>query len=139
MQRLINRLFHFERIDGHGAVERYLHRWTLLRLWGGRAVYLHHFVGSDWSGDLHDHPKSFLSVGLWGSYIEVTPDKPDGRTWRAPWIRWFPATHVHRLDVPRNCWTLVIVGRLCRQWGFHTADGWVPWKEYVRAHGGGKT
>ena len=136
LQQLIDRLFHFERIDGHGAVARYLHRWTLLRLPGGRALYLHHFVGSDWSRDLHDHPKGFLSIGLWGGYIEFTPARPDGRRWRAPWVRYFPATHIHRLEVPRNCWTLVYVGKLQRNWGFHTAGSWMPWDEYVRLYGG---
>ncbi len=148
MLQLINRLFHFERSDGNGATARYLHRWTLLRLWGGRAVYLHHFVGSDWSRDLHDHPKSFLSIGLWGSYIEERHGRLGWRRdergrivrrrYRAPWVRWFPATHIHRLDVPHNCWTLVIVGKQCRQWGFYTAEGWNPWDEYVRLHGGKK-
>lgn len=148
IQQFINRLFRFETIDRNGATERYLRRWTLLRLRGGRAVYLHHFVGSDWSGDLHDHPKSFLSVGLWGSYIEECHGRLGWwsdrrgqivrRRWRAPWVRRFRATHAHRLLLPEggNCWTLVYVGPLQRDWGFYTATGWMRWDEYVRAYGG---
>ena len=71
LQRLIDRVFAFERIDGDRCP--YLHRWRLASFGRKRFLYLHHFVGSDWSRDPHDHPKRFISIGLWGSYIEETP------------------------------------------------------------------
>jgi hypothetical protein len=118
-----------EEINGRERCPTYLYRWTLLKRtnWG---VYLHHFVGDDWSLDLHDHPKRFISVGLWGSYFE---DTPTGTTrYRAPWLRTFPAAHIHRLRVPsKNCWTLVIVLRAIRGWGFWHDGRFIAWRDYV--------
>ena len=151
LQRLIDLVFAFECIDGDRCP--YLHRWRLASFRSERRVYLHHFVGSDWSRDLHDHPKRFISIGLWGSYIEETPapvelklrngqivnegmSRPrNHRTWRAPWVRSFPAAHIHRLILPPGgtCWTLVFTGRETQAWGFYLPDGtWIEWMRYMR-------
>lgn len=150
MRDLLDRLFRLEEINGHGRCPTYLYRWTLFqpkrpaRLWRGFGIYLHHFVGDDWSRDLHDHPKRFISIGLKGAYVEETPRMDQygrayraftvDRTYRAPWIRTFPATHIHRLRLinRRPCWTLVVVLRSVREWGFWHNGEWLHWKEYVR-------
>ena len=126
----IDRVLKKESISGDGMCPTYLWRWTLLR-WKDRAVYLHHFVGDDWTRDLHDHPKRFISLGLWGRYVEETPNGE--RIWRAPWIRSFPATHRHRLRlIDRHpCWTLVIVLKNQRAWGFWHNGEWIPWRSYL--------
>jgi len=143
--RWLDRVFQREEMDGDGRCPTYLVRWTLLKLWGGRGLYLHHFVGDDWSLDLHDHPKRFVSFGLWGRYREGTPaDAGSGdvgelltgvqwRTYRAPWIRTFPARHIHRIELidGRPCWTAVLVLKTVRRWGFWSRGSWVPWREYV--------
>lgn len=142
--RLFERVFRHEAINGRCATDRYLERWTLLRLPGGRALYLHRFVGSDWSRDLHDHPKRFVSIGIRGGYVEETvrrirPRRSalERRQYRAPWIRSFPPHHRHRLRVtPQGCWTLVYVGRTERNWGFWRGRRWIRWDRYVRLYGG---
>lgn len=108
--KILDRLFgKAEEINGRNRCPTYLYRWVMLKTrWF--QVYLHHFVGDDWSLDLHDHPKRFISVGLWGWYIEETPFEPADSEWArlgpvrtkfsAPWIRTFPAHYVHRLTVP---------------------------------------
>ena len=137
--RLVDRIFRFENINGRCATDRYLHRWTLLVLPDGRALYLHHFIGSDWSRDLHDHPKRFFSIGLRGGYVE---ERLEGmallrRRYAAPWVRWFEPNHIHRLRVPpRGCWTLVYAGRTERDWGFWQSGRWVHWRRYVALFGG---
>jgi len=69
-------------------------------------LYIHHFLGHDWSQDRHDHSAAMISIGLYGSYEEETAEGT--RHWRAPWIRWFPATWTHRLQlVTPTVWTLV--------------------------------
>jgi hypothetical protein len=126
----MNLLFKSEEINGGNRCPTYLFRWTLVRTpWF--QVYLHRFVGEDWSRDMHDHPKRFLSVGLAGGYIEHTPNGQ--RDYDAPWIRSFPAKHIHRLTLGKNkeCWTLIIVGHASRPWGFWHLGRWIPWKEYV--------
>lgn len=128
--KLIDRIFKLEEINGKNRCPTYLYRWTFLQTrWFG--VYLHHFVGDDWSLDMHDHPKRFISIGLKGRYLEETPN---GTTpYVAPWVRTFPAHHIHRLRMigSSDCWTLVIVLRAVRQWGFWHLGKFVPWKTYV--------
>ncbi len=138
--KLIDKIFRKEEINGHEQCPTYLYRWTLLRLGKLCALYLHHFVGDDWALDFHDHPKRFVSIGLWGSYVEVTPAPKliSGvceDVYRAPWIRTFPATHKHRLRMiapGATCWTLVLVTRAVRPWGFWKDGQWMPWRAYVK-------
>lgn len=132
--RWLDRLFGAaEEINGANRCPTYLYRW---HIWNTRRlkVYLHHFVGDDWALDLHDHPKRFISIGLKGWYFE---DRPSGsgtirRKYQAPWFRSFPAQHIHRITVPsKSCWTLVIVLKTVREWGFWHDRKFVPWREYV--------
>lgn len=140
MDRLLTRLLGVEEINGANRCPTYLYRWTLFQprrprsLWRGFGIYIHKFVGDDWSHDLHDHPKRFISIGLRGAYIEETPNRPM-RIYRAPWCRTFPASHVHRLRLlvdRKPCWTLVIVLRAVREWGFWHDGRWIHWKDYVK-------
>lgn len=128
----LNRLFRREEINGGKRCPTYMFRWTLLKC-GSAGLYLHRFVADDWSRDLHDHPKRFISIGLRGQYCEETPH--GARVYRAPWIRSFPATHVHRISLVggEECWTLVIVLRAVRPWGFWHGGKWIPWREYVNS------
>lgn len=128
--KLLSKLFgQPEEINGAHRCDTYLYRWMIWNRTRNFKVYLHHFVGNDWSRDLHDHPKRFISVGLKGWYVEETPEGT--RVWSAPWIRSFPASHIHRLTVPsKDCWTLVIVLKTVREWGFWH-DGFIPWRQYV--------
>ena len=128
--RLIDRIFRLEEINGKGRCPTYLYRWTLFAC-QRFGIYLHHFVGDDWSRDMHDHPKRFISIGLWGRYLEQTPRGE--RIYRAPWARTFPADHIHRLRMidGGECWTLVIVLKATRQWGFWHIGRFIPWREYV--------
>jgi hypothetical protein len=146
-----------EEINGANRCPTYLWRWTVLKLRHGRGIYLHHFVNDDWSLDLHDHPKRlgiiyiipkvvmyiipkrFISIGLKGRYFEWTPDSAivgfgrKAREYRAPWIRSFPANYIHRLTVPeKSCWTLVIVLRAEREWGFWHNSEFIHWRQYVK-------
>ncbi len=152
IEKILNRLFRHEEINGANRCPTYLHRWTLFQprrpraLWRGFGVYVHKFVGDDWSRDLHDHPKRFISIGISGSYVEQTfrgsahecpCDRFDEHTiettYRAPWLRTFPAEHRHRLRLidARPCWTLVIVLRSVREWGFWHRGVFHHWRAYV--------
>lgn len=128
--RLLSRLFgEPEQINGRHRCPTYLWRWTVVSTRWAK-VYLHKFTGSDWSRDLHDHPKRFISIGLRGSYLEETPN--GFAEFSAPWIRTFPAHHRHRLSTPwGTCWTLVIVLRSVREWGFWHEGHFIHWHDYV--------
>jgi hypothetical protein len=136
IKTLVNHIFRLEEINGVDRCPTYLYRWTLLSMpWF--KIYLHHFVAEDWSLDLHDHPKRFVTIGLRGGYIEQTPAKGGKlfwyQYWKAPWIRSFPASHVHRIKLAdrEECWTLCIVFKAVRQWGFWPDGRWIHWREYV--------
>ncbi len=143
MKAWLDRVLNLEEINGRGICPTYLYRWTLFRCGSLFSIYLHKFVGDDWSLDYHDHPKRFWSIGLKGWYTEWTPcflvAHPAAyhlKTWRAPWFRTFPADHIHRLTGPTAespCWTLVIVGTAVREWGFWPLGAWVPWRRYVNS------
>lgn len=146
----VNRLLTFEEINGHGVCSTYLYRWTLLSTPLFK-IYLHHFVGDDWAIDPHDHPKNFLSIGLRGEYLEEVYRKDEKgdtylherKRWYAPWLRRFPANHIHRIEAhdTGGAWTICIVGRRVRNWGFVYIDylneinEWIDWKRYVKYHG----
>lgn len=169
-EHVLDYLLKREEINGAGRCPTYLIRWTLFQprrprgFWRGFGIYVHKFVGDDWSLDLHDHPKRFISIGLKGSYREWTPAsmttqdvyssangteiasgpvKPFGfgeamsaRVFQAPWLRSFPANHVHRIELlgdRRPCWTLVIVLTHTREWGFWHRGAFIHWKQYVHA------
>ena len=138
MRKWIDRLFCHEEIDGGKICPTYLHRWTLLKCGEAFSVYLHHFVGDDWALDPHDHPKTFTSIGLLGFYFEedyADLERPRTVLWMAPWFRKFQPEHRHRIWMPKggSCWTICIVGRPQREWGFwYHCEHWLPWKVYVK-------
>ena len=134
--KIIDRLFSREDLDGDGVCPTYMSRWTLIstRWFKG---YVHRFLGDDWAADPHDHPKRFISLGIWGWYYEDRFDS-DGnhqstKKYKAPWLRSFGANHVHRVRASEcgNTWTIVIVLKTQREWGFIQDGKWIPWEEYV--------
>lgn len=142
LRRLCERLFFYETMSGNGRCPVYLERWTLAEAFGC-GLYLHHFLGDDWASDPHDHPRRFVSLGLKGWYWEDVYQRPDPcvhrtvlastKKYTAPWLRSFPAAHLHRVRASEcgDCWTLVLVLWKCRPWGFVRDGIWTPFKEYV--------
>jgi hypothetical protein len=147
MHQLLNRIFGLaEEINGGHRCPTYMYRWTIAATRWGK-LYVHKFVGDDWSFDLHDHPKRFVSIGVCGRYWEAT--EKDGirkvQMFVAPWWRSFPAEHRHRIFLspgypneppPKPCWTLVWVGLTEREWGFWHEGSWMPWRDYVNGKDG---
>lgn len=108
---------------------------------GWFSARIHKILRSDKDRDLHDHPQDYCSIILRGGYYEVTPGPViDGdeqlwtqRRWYGPGSVLFRrAESPHRLILPgdRHTVSLFITGPRRREWGFHTPEGWVPWKEY---------
>lgn len=106
----------------------YMRRWTLRSPLG--MLRLHHILRSDDDRDFHDHPMDFVSLILWGSYIEHLPD---GRseTYRPGFLNIKQAEDLHRLELKsRSVWTFVVAGPIRRRWGFMTSDGWIDASKY---------
>lgn len=98
-------------------------------------VLWHRFVPNSHDRDAHDHPRSFVTLVLRGSYLDDSP--VDGMDLvRAPTIRFRRAEHAHVTYVgPEGCTTLVIMGSLRRPWGFLRDGRWWPWVAYERRYG----
>lgn len=111
----------------------YLLRWYVIPRNPWFNIYLHKFLRDDDDRALHDHPWWFISLMLWGQYVEVTDEGRSVRSAPEPW-RWFwgdrplafrPGIWRHRVELikippgtPIPCWTLIITGRRTRLWGF---------------------
>lgn len=98
-------------------------------------VYLHKLCRSDYDRALHDHPWPFISVVLCGGYDEVHDQTTDGSTvtvWhKAGSVLVRAAEWRHRFVLHRApVWTLVIVGRRQRRWGFWLPGGWCWWRQH---------
>lgn len=111
-----------------------MHRWTLLDLSAWKLL-VHHFLPNASDTDYHDHPRSFLTVVIYGGYTDRTP-------WgvvdalRAGSIRFRDAEHAHITTVgPRGCWTVVVMGPKRRKWGFWRDGKWWHWQAFEREFG----
>lgn len=94
-------------------------------------LYLHRFEGPDPRSTLHDHPWPFLSVVLRGGYIERRLDPETMEVDEAHEVRWINRLRTHDahaivrlLRVPT--WTLMVVGRRVRTWGYLEPAGYNP-------------
>jgi hypothetical protein len=125
------------RVDGE-PVARFL-KWTLVSTRYFR-IFFHKFNGPDWAIDPHDHPAAFVSVGLKGSYIEQVYDSGGKvlyeRQWRAPWIRFFPRNHIHRMSwvSPRGAYTLCFVTYWQREWGYLVDGKMIVYRDYIKRY-----
>lgn len=123
----------------------YLDRWGIQHARIG-GVLLHRMDAPDPGLDLHDHPWTFISIVLKGSYIEERAD-----TRNAPAIAAFNGEQrgiivgrrrgsarrmrldeCHRITHlgSRTVWTLVLHGPRRRKWGFYLAEGYMGEQEY---------
>lgn len=99
-------------------------------------VYLHHLKRSDFDRALHDHPWPFVSIMLKNGYVEEHDQTVDGTKVQVRHVAGNvilrPAEWRHRVivDEGHTAWTLVLVGRRARKWGFHLPDGWCWWRKH---------
>lgn len=123
-------------------------------------IYLHKFLRSD-ERTMHDHPWWFWSLVLCGWYIEHTPPmifeylyagKRERCIEQGKAIRRYvgslvyrPAKWAHRVELPVSfslaseehkaeympVWSLVLVGKKSRDWGFWEKGGWRKHEEHV--------
>lgn len=133
---------------------------SVVTLWGGEAgqrtpyltrvvlgpLRLHVFHRGDADPDCHDHPADFWTFPL-VSYVEefveyrqidgeLTGLRRSQRVVKAFRLHHRRAEFAHRVLYPvsasvEQIATIVLWGRKRRSWGFHTAQGWVPWRVYL--------
>lgn len=130
--------------DGLGPM---LTRHRLIRVpWFG--VFIHEIHRPDFDRDLHDHPWPFATFILSGGYREVIADVRDAVTstalglphkrqaWAWASFHRMPQHKAHYIDrVHGRLVTLLFVGRRSQDWGFYTAQGYIPQRVYRSAGG----
>jgi len=108
-------------------------RWRILQTpWF--AIYVHNILRSVEDKDPHDHPWWFMSLILWGGYVEDRVDE-NGRKSRhyrfAGRMFSCKTTEFHKIRLMRPTWTLVLTGpRTHELWGYMTEDGWIDHVTY---------
>lgn len=96
------------------------------------SICLHWINKPDPEPWMHDHPVSFFSIILRGGYSELR-----NGVWRNRacfnFIR-ASSNDIHKITfVEPHTLTLCFMGPKTREWGFHTPQGWVHWREYHHA------
>lgn len=107
-------------------------------------IYLHYIEMSDFDLYAHNHPWNFVSILLWGTYIEklLTPfwSLNSGRwTFRdkmvvrkAPSVCYRSMEQFHQITLIKPTYTLVFTGPRQEEWGYATDSGYVESEEYRR-------
>ena len=95
------------------------------------SVRIHHIRSADDGRDPHNHPWSARSIILKGWYLERRDDgcwcRSQGDTFE------ISADTFHHIETisEGGVWTLFISGDWVQTWGFRTAEGFVPWRQYL--------
>ena len=122
----LSKTLRVERIqrDGKPYLNRYFAAgWNPFNRQSGPAIFLHQFVASDASDELHSHPWGWsLSVILVGGYREQRCDG-DGHTLTQEFlpgsVNVLEPTTRHRVDLlAEECWTLFLAGPYAQPWQF---------------------
>lgn len=110
----------------------YIRRWILD--FGPFSIRFHHWLSSDDQRNYHDHPSWFITLILKGSYTDISPA---GRQVMKPGsIVFRPAEYKHTVEVPKTgCWSLLLVGRETRTWGFWVNGKFRKRNKYFFEHG----
>lgn len=96
------------------------------------SVLIHRIKQPDPDRHPHDHPWDFVSFILRGWYQEWSEHETFEYTRPITKSNRVTAEKPHRIvNVSPDCLTLVITGPKKRSWGFHTEDGWIPWRDYI--------
>jgi hypothetical protein len=99
------------------------------------AVKVHNILVSD-DDCFHDHPWSFITFLISGKYQECHSPvyNEDGTLSHACWknssagsLLYRPIHWIHRLEIIKPVWSIVITFKKKKPWGFYTKDGWVEW------------
>ena len=99
------------------------------------AICVHWLNHPDPDPYLHDHPVTFLSLILRGSYVE---QRADGFSLRNR-VNVIHATEKHRIvAVDPKTVTLCFMGPKVQEWGFYTGIGRVHWKDYYKLKAEGR-
>lgn len=108
-------------------------------------IYLHDIFEPDADRDPHDHPWTFISIVLRGSYTERLHLYPHvyfaanyrDQTWKRWSVHKMTRETAHRITYAEpGLKTLIFTGPRKRNWGFFTDLGYVTWQAYEKCQQG---
>jgi hypothetical protein len=118
----------------------YLFRLRIIQTpWFG--IYLHDIFEPDADRHPHNHPWSFVSIVLRGSYVEmfhpapwVHPDcNKRLQVWKRFSMHRMGADSAHRIiEAGPRLKTLILTGPRKKNWGFFTENGFEFWQDYEK-------
>lgn len=126
--------------DASDPTITYLRRRRVIQTpWFG--FYMHWIYLPDGDRDPHNHPWSFATFILRGGYTErfhvipeINIDVVRTQRWRRfSWHRMSRETAHRIVELREGTISLIFVGPRRASWGFHTAAGFVDWKDYPAA------
>jgi hypothetical protein len=90
------------------------------------SLFLHHFLASDPSNEVHSHPWGFgVSLLLVGGYVEDRCDEGGHHTvntFQPGTVNVILASTRHRITLlDRDCWTLFLCSGVVNEWQFFPA------------------
>lgn len=97
------------------------------------SIRFHYWKSSDDNRARHTHPWNFITMVLWGQYIDITNN---GAELMTPFkIRFRRADHAHWVKIDKPCLSLVITGREFKHWGMWINEKWVKANKYFSKYG----
>lgn len=107
-------------------------------------AYIHIILHDDDDRALHDHPWASLSLLCRGRIHEhYKENQKEDTAWRTlcagQWV-YRSSRFAHRLTIGATemPMTIFFTGPRIREWGFHCANGWRHWKDFVSSEGKGE-
>ena len=113
----------------------YLRRWCLIPRNREMNIYLHHILAPD-EPVFHDHPWTFETKILSGSYVACRPAKYEPHDFTRYGMSegerlLMGAGELHYIEsVKPDTWTLVTTGPVVKDWGFLVNGKMVPHQDY---------
>jgi len=111
--------------------EKFSENFTRYTIFGCKyfGIFIHRISGFDDACE-HDHPWDFYSFMLRGGYVEYYNGK--SRIINPGRLVFRPAEFKHRLEIHQPSWTLVLVFKTKREWGYWDSNGFIPVDKYER-------
>lgn len=95
-------------------------------------IRLHHWIASDDLRYPHNHPWWYISCILYGYYIEHVNDQKI--ICKVGSIKFYTANHIHKVQILKPCWSLVITGMEVNNWGFFVNNKFRKRNKYFFEH-----
>lgn len=113
---------------------KHFERWQIIQTrWFG--IYFHCIYQADKDLHCHDHPWDYISIPLWGRFVERKKVKEGVYEFNPVHFGMIikrKAEEFHQIYFlnSKKVYTLFLTGRRKREWGYDVNGKWYGWEEY---------